>query len=344
VLFRKLRAEFLWISACVLIAGLVLATLASRRITEPLYRLKSGIDHFSSGNLAYRIPGEGRDEGGGVAMELNRMAGRMEEAERSRRLAAMGLMMGGAAHDLKNPIHALTKGLELMSLYLSEIQGAAVVTGAGPEQESRVAERLERMKIILIDGTENLERMAKLVEDILSLGRIDAARFERLDVREILERAVAEMRPRLEGVAELRCDLGVGRAEVLGAPALKLVFTNLLVHAVQSIEQRRKTERGGSEVAVKLSNDPDVGVRVTVRDDGAGIGPADRERLFEPFFTTKRVGEGTGLGLFLAHEIVVAHGGRLKGTSEGPNRGATFVVELPDPVRAASATGRESGT
>lgn len=236
-------------------------------------------------------------------------------AERNERLAAMGEMVAGLAHQLRTPLAAAL-------LYTGNLGQPEL----GPLERMKVADR----------AVERLRHLERLIRDMLLFARGDSLGRQRFGVCEL----VAELTHTLEPVAkarqvEFRSDCSCGEARLLGdRKALGGALTNLLENAVQA------SEAGG---VVSLSADL-IGreLRFVVSDQGRGIAPELQARLFEPFYTTRT--EGTGLGLAIARGVARAHGGDISLQSE-PGRGSTFTLCLPllDEADTAGAAGnRES--
>jgi CheY-like chemotaxis protein/two-component sensor histidine kinase len=173
-------------------------------------------------------------------------------------------------------------------------------------------------------------QLTRLLDDLLDVTRISRGKIKlrkrRIDLVEVLERAVEASRPQLEARRqELAVDLGAGAVTVRGdAQRLEQVFVNLLTNAV------RYTEPGGS-LAVELARRGGE-VAVTVRDTGVGLSRGDLQRIFDPFTQLRDEadgGGGLGIGLTLVRDLVGLHGGTVSAASEGPGRGSAFEVVLP---------------
>lgn len=222
----------------------------------------------------------------------------------SEKLAAMGQMLAGVAHELNNPLTAILGVSEL----LRDRQGLDEAT----HRQLDLAYRQAR-------------RAARIVQNLLDFSRPAALQKKLLDVSSIVERALQlhEHSLRRSNIAvEFQPEPSL--PAVLGdANQLVQVFLNLIVNAEQAVREVR--ESGRIQVRVSTSSGR---VTVVVQDDGAGIPPEAFPKIFDPFFTTKRPGGGTGLGLSICSSIVREHGGSIEVESL-PAGGSAFTVSLP---------------
>jgi len=236
-----------------------------------------------------------------VAVALRAIAAQ-EARRRAERLASLGAMAAGIAHEIKNPLGAILGALELL-------EG----TPAMREPDSA------RWFAILRDEARRLDRVTT---DALALGK-----EPRLERREVAPRAIAEAalllaegRAKAAGVALSLAGGDGGVPRLVDGDQLRHALLNLLLNSIS-------VQPGGGRVGVAVVDD---GARVTwhVRDDGPGIPAGQRARLFEPFFTTRPT--GSGLGLAVAHRVAAAHGGSLSlREPDGGYRGAHFVLTVP---------------
>ncbi|HRP97945.1 MAG TPA: ATP-binding protein [Rhodocyclaceae bacterium] len=221
------------------------------------------------------------------------------QAERHERLAAMGEMVAGLAHQLRTPLSAAL-------LYTANLRQAELA----PADRSRVADR----------AIERLRHLERLIRDMLLFARGDSLGRQRFGVCEL----VAELAHTLEPLARaqrleltMRCDCGelalLGDRKALGG-----ALTNLIENAIQA------TGTGGTVTLHVLEADEMVLFRIA--DTGRGIDARQQERLFEPFFTTRA--EGTGLGLAIARGVARGHGGDIA-VESAPGKGSTFTMSLP---------------
>jgi PAS domain S-box-containing protein len=235
--------------------------------------------------------------------ELNRLE---QQVMQSEKLAAMGQMMAGVAHELNNPLTAILAVSDMLREHAED-----------PSHRRQ----LELMH-------QQARRAADIVQDLLSFARPPAPRKGRVQLAEVLRRAL-----HLHEYSLRRNNVAVdflperGTPDVVGdSNQLIQVFLNLVVNAEQAIREVR--EAGTIRVRMGRGAAGDPNVWASIQDDGPGV-PADiREKIFDPFFTTKRPGRGTGLGLSISLAIVREHGGDVQ-VQSAPGGGSVFLVTLP---------------
>ncbi|HZI15106.1 MAG TPA: ATP-binding protein [Myxococcus sp.] len=245
-------------------------------------------------------------------LRLREAAIRVAENER---LAAIGLLTSGFAHEVRNPLNGLMNAMAPLKETLA----------AGPEAAEASKAMLELME-------ECGQRIRQLAESLLSFVRTSDAPVQlSLDVS--LDSTMSVLAWRVpSGVTVERAYQFSG--PVLGDPgSLNQVWLNLLDNALRAVG-----DKGRVRVATARQGDEAV---VTISDDGVGIRPEDMERLFHPFFSTRAAGEGTGLGLALSRRIVMRHGGRIVLTSE-PGKGTQVEVRLPMRPPGVTAAGGQT--
>ncbi len=254
-----------------------------------------------------------RDESGkvvgaiGVSLDVTEHRRAEAKLAQAERLASLGMLAAGVAHEVNNPLAYVLGSLELI--------GRELDSG---EMDPR------SLRAFVRDAQEGAERVRAIVRDLKTFSRASEPRVRRLDVRAPLEAAIAMARNEVRHRARLVVDLGAVPLVRAQEGRLAQLFLNLLVNAAQAIEPGA-AER--NEVAVVTRGALDR-VVIEVRDTGAGIAPRDLPRIFDPFFTTKPAGVGTGLGLSVCHAIVTELGGTIAAESE-PGRGTVMRVSLP---------------
>jgi signal transduction histidine kinase len=246
------------------------------------------------------------------------------------KMASIGLLAAGVAHELNNPIGFVHSNLETLRRYFERIESAfeAYEARVDPDDEELTALKRE-LKIdflredlpaLIAESLDGTGRVRKIIEDLKTFSHPAGTDVDYRDLNAGLESTLnvahnelkykARVVKNLGDIPRVRCRLG----------QINQVFMNLLLNAVQAIE-----DSGEIRVATTREGDDVV---VTVSDTGRGMPPEVRSRVFEPFFTTKEVGQGTGLGLSISYDIVRKHGGSLEVESE-VGLGTTFVMRLP---------------
>jgi PAS domain S-box-containing protein len=232
-----------------------------------------------------------------------------EQMLQQERLAALGLLAAGVAHEINTPLTGIVSYAQLL-----------LERGQGQDQ-GRGREMLEK-----IDG--QARRASRIANSLLDLARPERTTFGPVDVNEAIQEILHLFRPQIRGAGiELQAILECGLPPILGHRGkLQQVVLNLLLNA-------RDAVGGGGSVRVETRHGSE-GIVLEVSDDGAGISDDDLPRIFDPFFTTKSRGKGTGLGLSICYGIVQEHRGRIH-VQSSPGERTRFSVELPSAVREA---------
>ncbi len=251
-----------------------------------------------------------------VARDIAEVVSLRDRLLLSGRLAAVGELAAGIAHEINNPLAFVRANLSLLRQHWGSLAVLLEKAGAGDAAAELLAEGEE----LVDESLEGVHRAASIVRDVRGLAHGGGGRRELAELQALVDGVLRMVAPQLRerirverrfaAIAPLRC-----------APQeLQQVFLNLVLNAAQAIG-----ERGTIRVATEQV---DGSVVVHVEDDGCGIAPEHLDRIFDPFFTTKAVGEGSGLGLGIAHGIVRSHGGEIRVASL-PGRGSRFSVHLP---------------
>jgi two-component system cell cycle sensor histidine kinase/response regulator CckA len=263
------------------------------------------------------------------------------------RLASIGQLASGVAHEINNPAGFILGNLEVLDEHLQMVERACarIVHAAqarDPDAVTRLRADLDivvrEMHGMLADSMSGVERIARIVKTLSSFARIDQGEIERVDVNEVLETACKITYNEIRHRAVLDRDLGPLPQIVADPGKLVQVFTNLLINAAQSIAPGA-TDRNRVRVSTRQR---EAELVIQVEDTGCGIPSENLERIFEPFFTTKTRGLGTGLGLPLSSDIIRKHGGHMR-VSSAVGQGTMFEIVLPVdtgmalPVRAPAA-------
>jgi len=267
----------------------------------------------------------------------------MEAIERTRsqllqseKMAAVGQLAAGVAHEINNPIGFVSSNLGSLRAYVDRLLevvdlAAAAVARLPADDPARLAVEeawqaaevdfmREDIPALIGESAEGLARVRRIVADLKDFSHVDEGVWQDADINGGLESTLNVIWNELKYKAKVVRDLGDLPAVRCIPAQLNQVFMNLLVNAGQAIE--------GAGTITLRSGYEDRHVWVEIEDSGGGMPPEVQKRIFEPFFTTKPVGQGTGLGLPISREIVQRHEGTISVDSE-PGRGTCFRIRLP---------------
>ena len=314
------------ICGIVVVGAVVLGVLQYRSVMTPLNNLGAGVRMIAEGQFKQRIDEPGSEEFDRLANDFNRMAAELDEfyhrleqkvAEKSRdlirseRLASVGYLAAGVAHEINNPIGIIAGYAEYS---LSELE---------KQPKNEQAEDMAKSLQIICDEAF---RCKDIIGKLLSLARPGENNRRLLDLGTIANEvtsAVGGLRDYRDRQLEVNADPAANLTVSAVEAEMKQVVLNLTVNALEAVSP-------GGEVRIDVSR-RDGWVELRVKDNGRGMSPQTLERVFEPFYTEKRGAQrpGTGLGLSISHAIVESHGGQIRAASEGPGKGSEFVVRLP---------------
>lgn len=305
---------------------LALGLLAYRWIMAPIRELHGKVTQLAQGNFDSHISVQSHDEMRDLAEAFNHMIDRLQEIyrdlarqvnERSRqlvrseRLAGIGFLAAGVAHEINNPLASIAFCSEAVERRLAGLL-------RDNQEHPDYPTVLQYLRMI----QQEAFRCKKITEKLLEFSRVGDKHREATDLAELIQSVLemVEHMPHHKGKT-IRFDSRQRPRVFVNAHEIKSVVLNLVVNALESMDE-------GGELVIILEVQQDWAV-ITFRDTGCGMTPEVLENIFEPFFTRNRTGKGTGLGLSITHHIVTQHGGEIEAHSEGPNRGSTFTVRLP---------------
>lgn len=325
--------------------GLTLAALAlivylaatfRQRIFRPLETLVFGSRQVANGNYDHRIQLDRDDEVSELADALNEMTENFQriqkdlnqkvqrgtqEVIRSEKMASVGFLAAGIAHEINNPLASIAWSAESLE---SRVQDILLPEG-GPLEgatEQQMDEEISQVKKYLSLIQEEAFRCKGITAGLLDFARMGDAKKVPVNIGEVVQTVVEMIKP-LSKYRDRNIHYAPSASVFASANSqeLKQVALNLITNALSSVEP-------GGTVDIRLNAEDGQAV-LMVSDDGCGMTPEIKQHLFEPFFTRRRDGQGTGLGLSITYQIVQEHGGEIEPYSEGPGRGSTFIVRIP---------------
>jgi signal transduction histidine kinase len=276
-----------------------------------------------------------------IERELSEAAGRAERSKMkeqmliSERMASVGTLAAGVAHEINNPLTAVMANIQFASEDLAKLsQDLRAKAGDSSSENAAtdwIATRLREIEEPLRDAYESADRVRLIVRDLKIFSRSDDEKAGPVDIRRVLESSLRMAWNEVRHRARLVKSYGEVPAVYGNEGRLGQVFLNLVINAAQAIPEGHADR---NEIRVVTSEDARGNVVVEIRDSGPGIPEAVRGRIFDPFFTTKPMGEGTGLGLAICHRIVTALGGQIQVETQ---MGKGTVVRTILPIAADTA-------
>ncbi|MCJ2073191.1 ATP-binding protein [Methylobacterium sp. J-030] len=361
--------------------GMLMAAIAgtflARRMVVPIRQLEDGAERFGAGDFSERIVIRTGDEIETLAHRFNAMAARIRESyetleakveERTRdlnkslddlqkaqsrlvqseKLASLGQLTAGIAHEIKNPLNFVNNFASLSKELVDELTEMLRAASLDPGMREEADEVAELLKNNLDKVVQHGKRADSIVKNMLLHSRTGSGDHRPVDVNALVEESLnlayhgaRAAKPSFNVSLQRDLDPAAGMADIYPQEITR-VLLNLMSNGFYATESRaEQAEPGYAPTLSVATRDRGDMVEIRVRDNGTGIPESVKAKMFDPFFTTKPAGEGTGLGLSLSHDILVKqHGGTLDVATE-PGAFTAFTITLP---RTGPATGgSESG-
>jgi two-component system NtrC family sensor kinase len=312
---KKAVTIFLGITLAGMIMALIVSSFLAKGVLKPVGYLVSASQQWATGNLDYRVTTTRDDEIAELAETFNLMASSLKERDerlkeyaeqqimKSERLATLGQLAAGVAHEINNPLGAI---LMYTHLSLEEMEAG-----------DPCRKNLEKV-------AGETTRCRDIVKGLLDFARQTEPKVEESDVNEILNRTLSlvENQALFQNVIINRLLSPSLPMVMMDTSQIQQVFTNIILNAAEAVD-----EEGELTVVTRMAPD-NKHIEIEFTDTGCGIPPENHEKIFDPFFTTKEVGRGTGLGLAISYGIITRHKGTIDIKSK-PGKGSTFIVRLP---------------
>jgi two-component system NtrC family sensor kinase len=312
---NETTAIFLGIAFGGMIFALIVSSFLAKGILQPIRQLIFASHQWADGNLDYRVDATQKDEIAELAETFNLMASSLKERDerlkeythqqimKSERLATIGQLAAGVAHEINNPLGAI---LMYSHLSLEEM-----------ETEDPRRKNLEK---VAAEAT----RCKNIVRGLLDFARQSEPNVKEADANEIIRRtlSVLQNQAQFQNITITIALCNSLPKAMMDNGQIQQVFTNIILNAAEAIDGQgeiniaTRTAEGGRFIEIEFT------------DTGHGISLENIEKIFDPFFTTKEVGRGTGLGLAVSYGIIARHQGTVE-VESNPGEGTTFIVRLP---------------
>lgn len=358
------------LSVLFLIFGFLSALILSKIVTKPIKNLTTGAEEFSKGNLKHKIEILTNDETGKLSETFNEMAKKLdnlysslEEKVRERtneivikneelakayqelqetqmlliqneKMALLGQMSAGLAHELNNPINFINGNLAHLRIYTDDLikiinSYEEIVNKLSSEDLANINKIKKEtdfdfinddLPALLKSCTDGIERCKQIILDLKNFSRLDEAVLKKIDIHENIESTLNILHSKLKNKVTIHKEFDNIPQLSCYAGQLNQVFMNILDNSAQAIQKT-----GDIYIKTHFENDNIV---IIFEDNGAGIAKESLAKIFNPFFTTKPAGEGTGLGLSISHKIIDKHNGTIEVESE-KGKGTKFTIKIP---------------
>ena len=293
----------------ILVVGFTIFLLVDILVVRRLGMLAKAMDHFPEDDSQIKKLPVSSDEVGKLSLKLKGLCRRLlasqQELDRSRehvfqgeKLAALGRLTAGIAHEINNPLGGMQNCIKSM-------------------QESPDDRELNQRYLELL--SKGLRRIGETVRQLLNFGRREPLRLRTVKVDDLIRECFTLLEYGLKNI-ELILDLNLERPFSVDVEALKQVIVNIGLNGIQAMTD-------GGKLTVE-SRETDTGLLIKIADTGTGMDEEQVQKIFDPFYTTKDVGEGTGLGLFVTYSLVQNMNGKITVESH-KGQGACFQLELP---------------
>ena len=318
---RQLLSDLVIVGLIIVFIAAISGVVVSRKFTAPLEALSAAVRKVAKGDFDVNVDIRSRDEIGQLSTSFNDMADELMERERSlksaqlalvqsEKMAAVGTLSAGLAHEVKNPLSAVLGYAQLSKRKLS--------------QPDVVLKHLNTIE-------SETRRCNEIISNLMQFSRQEKGEFTDVTINEVVEKSVGIVDHQL-GLNDVHVNMQLAPdiPEIIGNPnQLQQVLMNLAINAQQAM-----APDGGTVDIVTYCDDDKV--YISVSDTGPGISEEVAKKIFEPFYTTKAAGEGTGLGLSVTYGIIQDHKGNIR-VERADSGGARFVIELPLHITRESA-------
>ncbi|MFT5706128.1 MAG: two-component system C4-dicarboxylate transport sensor histidine kinase DctB, partial [Oceanospirillaceae bacterium] len=310
---ETIKSGRIWLVAMVgislLFSGLIIWLYVGRNMVARITQLDSSMRSIANGNLNQQVPVKGRDEIGAMARSLvsfrDQLSTLQEELVQAGKLAALGQLSAGIAHEINQPLsavgHYAHNGLRLIDA----------------QRYSETADNLRQISSLT-------KRATTIITRLKSMGREQSSALVVVDLSTVINNVLAMLEgDKVRQVTDIEVELAAADIQVMAEPIqLEQVVLNLVTNALDAVAQ---SEQKRIKISAVTINDS---IEIYIADSGIGIDEQSRKQIFDPFFTTKRRSQNLGLGLSISFNIIQNFGGKLSLNTPAQG-GACFCIALP---------------
>jgi signal transduction histidine kinase len=284
-----------------------------------------------------------------LSQSLDDLRAAQDRLIQTEKLASLGQLTAGIAHEIKNPLNFVNNFSALSSELIDELNGTLKSAALDEKTQEEIEEITQTLKSNLEKVVQHGKRADSIVKNMLLHSRESSGERRQADINAIVEESLnlayhgarAE-RSGFNITLERNIDPNAGTIDLYPQEIMR-VFLNLISNGFYAATKRKEAGGDGFEPTLRATT-KNLGshVEVRIRDNGTGIPPEVKEKIFNPFFTTKPAGEGTGLGLSMSHDIITKqHGGKIDVDTE-PGLFTEFIITLPRTAARTSADWRQN--
>ena len=288
------------------------ATLLGRDIVKSFNILEEHTKKISRGDFMLAPIGVKDEEIKSLLQAFNRMTRELRTRQRqlvhSEKLASLGTLLSGVAHELNNPLSNVSSSAQILAEDIDELE---------PDFKKDMINQI----------LEQSDRARDIVRTLLEFSRKSEFAWQELSLKTLVEKTITLLRGQISSNISINLDIPDDLKIICDKQRMQQVFLNLLKNALDVLGENGQIWVSCRELINKERSRREV--EILIEDNGPGIPEEIRNRIFDPFFTTKDVGHGSGLGLFIVHDIIEMHGGSIRVDSR-PGQGTTFILWLPD--------------
>lgn len=320
-LLRTTRRILLYSLLLLVTSGIAISLFIGRRIVNSLSRLEAHTRRLTAGQFYDASIVNDDIEVTNLLHALNRMTNelraRRQQLVQSEKLASLGTLLAGVAHELNNPLSNISSSAQILHEELDEGD-------------------IEFKKTLISQINEQSDRARDIVRTLLEFSRTKDFTRQSFNLAKILKETIVLVRGQVPSEVAIETDIPENLELIADKQRLQQVFINLIKNALDVLGNEGNVWISAVEAGADRFGRHSV--EIMVSDNGPGIDPEHRARIFDPFFSTKDVGHGSGLGLFIVHDIIERHGGTIQVESRR-EEGTTFTIWLPnDPSLPANDT------